>query len=187
MSRVLALALSAALALAALPARADDAADFMQRFSGEWMGSGQLLFGEGTHFGCELKGDPSTTRLSFDMTGRCWMGAFSMPVTARLRYNSETRAFYGAFLDGAKGAGVDIVGARKAEGVSLKLMREDAQGRLTAETVSPDQMKVMMFYRDPGSGRELPVVAMGFERKGTKVGLPDYMPPLVTGSVTARK
>ena len=62
MPRVLAVALSAALALAtASSARADDAADFMQRFSGKWIGTGQLLFvTTGTsEFACELNGDPS--------------------------------------------------------------------------------------------------------------------------------
>ena len=45
MPRFLSFALSAALAVAAsLPARADDAAEFMKRFSGKWIGTGQLLF-----------------------------------------------------------------------------------------------------------------------------------------------
>lgn len=186
MSRVLSLALSAALAVAAaaLPARADE---LMTQFSGEWEGTGLLLFGPqyGTKFNCELKGNPSDSQLNFNLTGRCWLGALSAPVRARLRYNADTRQYYGEFMDGADGQGADIVGARAGEAISLRLMRGRLQGRLTAETVTDDQLKVMMFYRDMENNRELPVVAMGFARKGTG-SLPDYLPSFVTGSVTPR-
>jgi hypothetical protein len=185
MSRVATLVLSAALAAAtALPAKADE---LMARFSGEWAGTGQLLFGPqyGQEFQCELKGDPSDSQMSFDMSGRCWMGILSMPVTARLRYNADTHQYYGEFLDGADGRGVDMMGARAGEAISLKLMRGALQGRLTAETVTADQMKVMMYYRDTQNNRDLPVVAMGFARKGAG-GLPDYLPSFVTGAITPR-
>jgi hypothetical protein len=185
MSRVIALLLSAAFAVTlALPAQADE---LMARFSGEWVGTGQLLFGPqyGTEFQCELKGDPNESRLNFNMSGRCWIGILSAPVYARLRYNADTKEYYGEFLDGAEGSGVNMVGTQAGHGISLKLVRGRLQGRLTAETVTADQMKVMMFYRDIEHNRELPVVAMGFARKGTD-GLPDYLPSFVTGSTTPR-
>lgn len=186
MPRILALALSAALAAvaAALPARADE---LMTRFSGDWVGTGQLLFGPqyGATFNCELKGNPSDSRVNFNLTGRCSMGGLSAPVAARLRYNTSTRQYYGEFLDGADGQGADIVGARAGDAISLRLMRGRLQGRLTAETVNSDQMKVMLFYRDIENNRELPVVAMGFARRGTG-NLPDYLPGFVTGSITPR-
>src|SRR5918994_587207 len=104
MFRVRFLALLAALAGAAsaLPAQADDAADFMARFSGAWLGNGQLLLGaeNGMKFSCELNGKPSRTQLSFAMKGRCWMGRLSAPIHARLRYNADTDHFYGEFMDG---------------------------------------------------------------------------------------
>src|SRR5687768_9292897 len=105
MFRVLAFALLAALGTgsAALPARADDAVQFINQFSGAWLGAGQLLVGpeSGMKFTCELTGDPIRSELSFGMRGRCWMGALSAPVHARLRYNRDTSRFYGQFLDGA--------------------------------------------------------------------------------------
>lgn len=187
MSRVKFLLFFAALCAAAIPARAaEDAVDFMTRFSGEWLGTGQLLVGaeNGLKFSCELDGDPSRTRLTFGMKGRCWMGALSAPVNAQLRYNAETNRFYGEFMDGSRGSGLDIVGARSGDGFSLQLTRGAAQGRLTAETVNADQMKIMIFYRDRKNNRELPVVAMGFTRKSAgAIGLPDYLPNVVTGSV----
>jgi hypothetical protein len=185
MSRVLPFALWGLLAFASGPAFADDAADFMQRFSGEWLGTGKLLFGEesGLEFHCELKGDPSRTQLTFGMTGRCWMGNLSGAVNARLHYNSETNQFYGAFLDGAEGDGLDVVAARAGDGFSMRLIRGAAQGRLTAEAVNRDQLRVMMYYYDRANDRELPVVAMGFTRsEAGAMGLPDYMPE-VTGSI----
>jgi hypothetical protein len=186
MSRFLSLALAAALlaCVAAAPARADDAADFMQRFGGEWLGSGQLLVGaeNGVKFHCELKGDPSRTQLTFNMSGRCWMGSLSAPVFARMRYNSDQGRFYGEFMDGSDGTGLDIVGKRAGEGFSLDLTRDSAHGRLAAETVNKDQMKITIFYRF--QNRELPVVAMGFTRKeAQRPDLPSYMPEMVTGSI----
>jgi len=173
MPRVLAIALTAALALAAaaLPARADDAADFMQRFSGKWVGTGQLLFvTTGTsEFACELNGDPSETQLTFGMTGTCRMGALAAPVNAKLRYNADTREFYGQFMDGAAGSGVDLVGTRVGRGFSLKLVRGAMQGRLTAETVGKSDMKIVMYYKTK-SGDEVPVVSMGFTRKEVITG-----------------
>ena len=187
MSRVLpAFALAALVALGGSgAARANDAAEFMARFSGAWLGTGQLLFGSdnGLKFHCALNGDPSRTQLTFNMSGRCWMGILSAGVSAQLRYNAETNRFYGEFMDGSDGDGLDIVGARDGDGFSLKLVRGQAQGRLEAEAVNADQLKVTMFYRDRAHGRDLPVVAMGFARKDTVQTLPSYLPNIITGSI----
>ncbi|HEX9904094.1 MAG TPA: hypothetical protein VGA77_03940 [Propylenella sp.] len=166
MSRVLTLALSAALALgAAAPvANAEDGVAFMERFSGKWVGSGQLLVGGSIEFACELKGNPNAGPSTFGMTGICRMGAMGASIHAQIRYNAETDSYYGAFLGGAEGDGVDLVGTRAGEGFSLKLVRGSTQGRLTAETSSPDQMKVVIYYRDVRRDRELPVVAMALSR-----------------------
>src|SRR5687768_3863818 len=132
MSRLVSLFVAAALlgGTAAAPATADDAAEFMARFSGDWLGTGELLIGPetGLQFHCELAGDPSRTQLTFGMTGRCWMGKLSAPVHARLRYNAETNRFYGQFMDGADGNGLDIVAVRAADGFSMQLTRGAAQG-----------------------------------------------------------
>jgi hypothetical protein len=178
MPRVTAFALSAAFALAAaLPAHASQAGDFMQRFSGAWIGSGQVLFGAEPRpeFACELKGDPDVGRLTFGMTGQCRMGGLSAAIYAQLRYNADTNRYYGQFMDGAAGDGADIVGARAGEAISLKLMRGSLQGRLAAETVGNDQMKVVIYYRDPNTQSETPVATMGFTRR-----------ELITGSITPR-
>src|SRR5262245_51753476 len=161
MPRVLAFVLSALLATA-LPARADDTAKFIQRFSGAWIGTGQLLVGPDTdlEFACTLNGDPDGTKLTFDMSGTCRMGTFSAPINAKLRYNADTRQFYGDFMGGAEGDGVDLVGARAGENFSLKLIRGSTQGRLAASTVGKNEMKVIIYLKDPSSTRELPVVAM---------------------------
>ena len=172
MPRVLAFALTAILALASFPARADDTAAFMKRFSGAWIGSGQLLVGTetGLEFACELKGDPSETKLTFGMTGTCRMGTLSAGINAKLRYNSETQQFYGDFMGGAQGDGVDLVGARAGQGFSLKLIRGATQGRLTAQTIGKNEMKVTIYLKDPNSTAEMPVVAMGFTRKEVITG-----------------
>lgn len=187
MFRVLSLFLAVAVATGVSgSARADDAAAFMGHFSGDWLGTGQLLFGaeNGMKFHCELRGDPSRSGLEFGMSGGCWMGLLSAPVHARLRYSTETREFYGEFMDGADGEGLDVIGTRNGDGFSLKLARGSTQGRLAADAVNADQMKIVIFYSDRANSRELPVAAMGFTRKGAEaLGLPDYVPDIMTGSL----
>ncbi|MHA1190367.1 MAG: hypothetical protein ACTSSQ_07955 [Alphaproteobacteria bacterium] len=164
-------------------AEAVDAALFMNKFSGEWRGTGKVLLGpdSGLKFHCRLDGDPSKSRLTFGMKGRCWIGKFAAPVFARLRYNRETNRFYGAFMDGAKGQGVDIVGERRGAGFKMKLSRGTAQGRLMAEPIGDDELKVVISLYDRRNKREIPIVAMGFAKKA-KFDLMIDEPP-VTGSI----
>ena len=178
-----ALLLVAALPAGAQTAGAGEAASFMDRFSGEWRGTGRVLVGpaHGTKFHCALAGDPGGA-ISFLMTGKCWIGSLSAPVRARLRYNADTDRYYGAFLEGRDGNGVDIVGARAGDGFVMNLARGMAQGRLTAEPVGETQMKVMISLIDRGNDREIPVVAMGFAREGA-TSLPHYYGSGATGSV----
>ena len=186
MSRALSFALLAVLCLGLLsPARAADPTAFMAKFSGEWLGTGQLLIGSdnGLQFHCALNGDPSRTRLTFGMTGRCWMGKLSAPVHAQLRFHAEGDRFYGQFMDGAEGDGVDIVGERAGEGFAMQLSRGMVQGRLTADAVNSDQLKVMLYYHSRAHNQDIPVVAMGFTRKGAGATLPDYLPETLTGSL----
>ena len=184
MSRVASLAFLATLALSPVPAQAnEDAAAFMARFSGTWLGTGELLLGaeNGMKFSCELNGTPSRSQMSFAMKGKCWMGRLSAPVHAQLRYNEETKHFYGEFMGGSQENGADLMGARQGDGFSLKLSRGTAQGRLAAEPVNQDQMTITIFFRDRANNRELPVVAMGFTRKDTLGTLPDYKANLAAG------
>ncbi|MBZ8134728.1 hypothetical protein [Afifella sp. IM 167] len=187
MRRILLAAALAITAPAIVPSKAaavdDDAALFMERFGGEWRGSGRLLVGpeSGLRFHCALAGDPSRSQMAFGMTGRCWTGSLSAPVYARLRYSSDQKQFFGSFMDGAEGDGANIVGERSGEGFMLKLVRGELQGRLAAEPAGPGKMTVTLSLYDPGSGRTLPVAAMGFARPDADA-LPIY-DPTVTGSI----
>jgi hypothetical protein len=165
MSRVASFALSTALALgAAAPAAAEDAVTFMERFGGKWVGTGQILVGASAEFACELNGNPKSGQSTFDMTGTCRMGSMGAAIHARMHYNADTKSYYGTFLGGAEGDGVDLIGTRAGNGFSLKLVRGSTQGRLTAETSSADEMKVVIYYRNMRTDQELPVVAMGLSR-----------------------
>ena len=183
---VLALSLPAISLPGTAIAEENDAATFMERFSGEWRGTGKLLVGPetGLKFHCALDGDPSRTELTFDMTGKCWAGKLSAQVYARLHYNAETNRLYGDFLDGAEGNGVDVIGERKGEGFSLVLSRGMAQGELVAIPAGRNKMTITILLNDSTRTRSMAVAAMGFARKGEK-HLPAY-DPVVTGSLPGR-
>ncbi len=167
-------------------AEENDAVKFMEQFSGEWRGSGRLLVGPetGLKFYCALDGNPSRTELTFGLNGKCWVGKLSARIYARLHFNAETNRFYGDFLDGAEGNGVDVIGKRKGNGFSLLLSRGMAQGELIAKPAGRNKMTVTILLTDRARKRSLPVAAMGFARKGEKY-LPAY-DPMVTGSLTGR-
>ena len=181
---VLALSLPAFSLPAVATAEENDAAEFMERFSGEWRGTGKLLVGPetGMKFHCALNGDPSRTELTFGMTGKCWAGRLSAQVHARLHYNAETNRFYGDFMDGAEGNGVDVIGKRKGKGFSMTLSRGTAQGELIAKPAGRNKMTITILLKDSTRTRSMAVAAMGFARKGEK-HLPIY-DPVVTGSLT---
>lgn len=191
MLRVPALCLALAIGLAGTvceqAAAGEDAVRFMERFSGEWRGTGKLLIGPetGTKFHCTLNGDPSRSQLSFGMRGKCWMGRLSAPVFARLRYNGDNNRFYGDFMDGAEGDGVDIVAQRKGDGFSMWLSRGELQGELVASPAGDKKMTVTISLIDHRRDRKIPVVAMGFARDGAD-GLPPY-DSLVTGSLKKKR
>ncbi len=190
MHRVLAICLSIATGLAAAsgPAVAgEDAARFMEKFSGEWRGSGKLLIGpdSGMKFHCALNGDPSRTQMTFGMKGKCWVGRLSAPVFARLRYNDDNNRFYGDFMDGAEGKGVDIVAERAGNGFSMWLSRGQLQGELVASPAGKSKMTILISLIDQKRDRKIPVVAMGFARKGSD-SLPAY-DPLVTGALKKKR
>lgn len=180
---VIALSLPAVSLPAAAIAEENDAAIFMQRFSGEWRGTGKLLVGPetGLKFHCALDGDPSHTELTFGMSGKCWAGRLSAQVHARLHFNAETNRFYGDFLNGAERNGVDVIGERKGKGFSLLLSRGMAQGELIAEPAGRNKMTITILLKDSTRTRSMPVAAMGFARKG-ETHLPVY-DPVVTGSL----
>jgi hypothetical protein len=164
-------------------AEENDAAIFMQQFSGEWRGTGKLLVGPetGLKFHCALDGDPSRTELTFNMNGKCWAGRLSAQVHAQLHFNAETNRFYGDFLGGAEAKGVDVIGEREGKGFSLVLSRGMAQGELIAKPAGQNKMTITILLKDSTRTRSMPVAAMGFARKGEK-HLPIY-DPMVTGSL----
>ncbi len=165
----------------------DDAARFIERFSGEWRGSGKLLIGPdtGMKFHCALNGDPSRSQMTFGMKGKCWAGRLSAPVFARLRYNHDNNKFYGDFMDGAEGDGVDIVAESAGQGFSMWLSRDQLQGELVASPAGDSKMTILISLIDHKNDRKIPVAAMGFARKGAD-SLPLY-DPVVTGSLKKKR
>jgi hypothetical protein len=49
-------------------------------------------------------------------------------------------------------------------------VRGATQGRLSAQTIGKNEMKVIIYLKDPKSPAEMPVVAMGFTRREVITG-----------------
>lgn len=171
-SALAALALSALAAVPALtpaPALASDAA-FFDAIEGQWSGPGKIVAGkyEGTRFSCSLEGS-SLRRGGMELDGKCRVGLFSQIVRARVE--RAGRSYKGAFLDGAKGKGLDVVqGNVDGNRLTVAMEREELKGAMVAKLKDDGRLAVTVSVR---VGEELvPVIGMDLSRRldGTAVG-----------------
>ena len=104
------------------------------------------------------------------MTGTCRMGSLAAPVNAQLRYNADTNEFYGQFMDGAEGIGVDIVGDARRQGLFAEARARRDAGAADRRDRRQERDEGRDVSTRPKSGDEMPVVSMGFTRKEVITG-----------------
>ncbi len=162
-------AFSSGSALAAPPR--DDTA-FFRSVQGSWAGAGEIIAGKyaGTKFNCRLDGAESEGRTVMAIGGMCRVGIFSQKMEARIDWAKS--GYRGAFLDGAAGKGLDVVGGQVGGGRAVfSLERQQLNGAMIARMTSRDSMTVTISVLVGDS--MVPVIGLGLNRTD----------PVQTGSI----
>lgn len=160
---VIALALASA-AIATPSANASEReARFFRQIEGKWRGPGEVVAGKykGTKFTCEFSGLTPDNKLGMTLDGGCRVGVFTQKMSATVRRIG--RSYIGAFLDGAKGEGLDVIsGSVSPDRAVLKLKRKQLDGAMLARLASKDQLNITVSVN---VGDELvPVIGMKLDR-----------------------
>ena len=97
------------------------------------------------------------------LDGSCRVGLFSQKMSARVTHDGRT--YKGAFLDGAKGAGLDIVsGVVEGDRMVFGLDRKQLNGAMVARLDDGDALNVTISVKV--DGELVPVIGMVLKRDG---------------------
>ncbi|MGL4489941.1 MAG: hypothetical protein ACRCU5_10920 [Rhizobiaceae bacterium] len=127
---------------------ADNDTKFFKQAQGKWSGPGEIVAGKykGTKFVCTFDGSTHGANSGMTMDGSCRVGVFNQEMKATVqRANGK---YTGAFLDGAKGKGLDIVaGNVSGNRVTFALNRKQLNGAMLAKLTSDNTMNVNISVR----------------------------------------
>lgn len=168
MSRILSTGLAFCLAIGsslATPAFADQDQTFFRQVVGQWSGPGEIVAGKykGTKFICTFDGleHPKNTGMTLD--GNCRVGLFSQPMRAEVM--RAGKGYTGAFQDGAKGKGLDIIsGQVDGNRMVVGLDRKQLKGAMVARLADTDTMAITVSVRVAAD--LVPVIGMNLKRSG---------------------
>lgn len=121
---------------------------FFESVEGVWTGPGEIVAGKykGTKFTCKLNGSTPSGKIGMTLDGACRVGMFSQKMSATVERRG--RGYRGRFLDGAGGAGLDIVsGNVDGKKVVLSINRNDLNGAMMARLPDRNSMNVSVSVR----------------------------------------
>lgn len=168
--RILPLCLAAAFLLSAAPSSARDAdAIFFESVAGGWKGPGEIVAGKykGTKFVCNLIGDPNATKQKgISLDGTCRVGVFNQKMSAVI--TRKGKSYTGRFLDGAAGAGLDIVSGKiSGDRAVMGINRKTLNGAMIARLHDEETMNVTISVK---VGEQMvPVIGMTLKRDARKI------------------
>jgi hypothetical protein len=143
------LALAAALSMLAVgPASAGSDSAFFDQVVGQWSGRGEIVAGKykGTKFNCSFTGETRGSEVGMALDGTCRVGIFSQKMRADVTKQGVT--YKGAFLDGAKGKGLDIIsGNVNGNQMVVGLDRKQLKGAMIAKLNGRDKMNISISVR----------------------------------------
>lgn len=153
-----------AVNLIALPAMAaDHETKFFENIKGEWTGPGEVVAGKykGTKFVCRFTGSPETKSAGMLLDGGCRVGVFNQKMSARIAKNGKVYA--GTFMDGAKGAGLDVTGGNvDGKKAVFSLSRNQLRGAMMARLADEQSMNITVSVK---VGDDMvPVIGLGLKR-----------------------
>lgn len=161
--------IAAGLALAstvfgyAPPALAGGDSVFFEQVVGPWSGPGEIVAGKykGTKFICSFNGETPARALGVALDGACRVGIFSQKMRAEV--TKQGGSYKGAFLDGAKGKGLDIVsGSVAGNKIVVGLDRKQLKGAMIARLDGRDTLNISVSVRV--AGELVPVIGMSLSR-----------------------
>ncbi|MEX6508477.1 hypothetical protein [Jiella sp. M17.18] len=169
MPRLAAAGLALAIAGSALatPAFADSDEAFFQKVQGTWSGPGEVVAGKykGTKFVCTFDGERPSKSVGVALDGSCRVGLFSQPMRAEVVRSGKT--YRGAFQDGAKGRGLDIVsGNVDGDKMIVGLDRKQLKGAIIAHLDDADTIAITVSVRV--ASEYVPVIGMSLKRTGMR-------------------
>ena len=173
LSVVLPLATSAILisGLAGQAQGAERDSVFFRSLQGDWVGPGEIVAGKykGTKFVCNFAGTTPNKKPGLTLDGGCRVGMFTQKMSATVMQAGG--GYKGAFMDGAKGAGLDIVSGNVVDGrkVVMDIHRNDLRGLMQARLADDNTMTVTVSVRVEKT--MVPVIGVNLKRvDNTAVG-----------------
>ncbi|EJF88788.1 hypothetical protein [Bartonella tamiae] len=144
---------------------ADDDADFFRLIEGKWSGPGEVVAGKykGSKFICNFAGISQLENAGLILDGNCRLGVFSQPMKATV--TKHTTGFRGAFNDGAKGDGVDIVSGKIGnDHMVFGLNRNKLNGAMLARLEDQNSMNITVSVKI--NDDLVPVLGLKLKRSG---------------------
>ena len=151
------------LALSGTAANASDA-QYFNTVSGTWSGAGTIGNGpyKNTRFTCRLAGTNKASA-SMKLSGKCRVGLFSQPIEATI--SKRGKGYRGAFLDGAKGKGLDITsGKRRGGKMLLRIKRKALTGTMVANLKNANLLNITILV--DVKGKQVPFIGLTMNREG---------------------
>ena len=146
---------------------------FFRNIVGQWSGPGEIVAGKykGTKFVCTFDGSKPQSTEGMEINGSCRVGVFAQPMSAVITKSGGR--YSGKFLDGQKGEGMDVTGARYTKNrLVASMIRHNLNGITVVNLDNPDAMNVTISVKH---GKTIiPVIGMNLARKTDGV---------VTGSI----
>lgn len=167
LSRILPLAASVAIVAGAVqPAAAGERdREFFRSIEGSWAGAGEIVAGKykGTKFNCTFAGSTPAKKLGMSLDGGCRVGVFMQKMSASVVQNSKV-GYEGTFMDGAEGAGLDIVSGNVVNDrkVVFAINRNALRGIMQARLPDDNTMNVTVSVRVDDD--MVPVIGMKLKR-----------------------
>lgn len=139
---------------------------FFKGIQGKWSGPGEIVAGKykGTKYICTFDGTNPEKGEGMVIDGSCRVGVFSQKMTAHI--TKKGSSYKGAFLDGAKGDGMDVTGGRYTRNrIIVDIVRKNLKGTMVVNLEDRNQLKATISVRH--NKQLIPVIGMNLKRIDT--------------------
>jgi len=139
---------------------------FFKGIEGKWSGPGEIVAGKykGTKYVCTFDGTTPKKGHGMIIDGSCRVGVFLQKMSAHV--TKKGSSYKGAFLDGAKGDGMDVTGGRYTKNrIIVDIVRNDLKGIMVVNLNDKNQLKATISVHH--NKKLIPVIGMNLSRIDT--------------------